>query len=352
MLKSKFTFIIPNLGFGGTESWVIKISNALVYSGHQVKVVLVSSGQRDRISELQPSVSVIGHRKKSWLQSLQSLFISIKELEKNEKVFVLTERLSAACSLFRLLGFFRGRDISYRYSQMFEWSRKSHPYVHFFQNALIGINAIFGEVKIIFQNQAQSDSWRRECWYINRCKIKIILNPVSIKSILNSCKNRKKLLVVGRLEREKNINYCIDVMKSLPLDYSLDIYGSGSLAEQIKGDIDLSGLTNRVKIIKPVSCVAMNNYGFLLFSSEIDVMPNAVLEALAHGTPVAAKVCPGGISEIVNDYNGILLPSDTTPEEFGSHLVNAASKDWDCHLVKQTMIKFDIGKTILSLNGF
>lgn len=127
--------------------------------------------------------------------------------------------------------------------------------------------------------------------------------------------SKKQIVSIGRLTPQKNPFLLIDAFeKILPKfpDYQLLFYGEGELKEDLQkyiknknleNSVFLKGVTNDPKSILLASSL-------FVLSSDYEGMPNALLEAMAVGTPVISTDCPcGGPAFIIeNDYNGKLVP--------------------------------------------
>jgi Glycosyltransferase len=125
----------------------------------------------------------------------------------------------------------------------------------------------------------------------------------------------KKIISVGRLEKVKGYNYLIEVAKKVYLkfpDWKWDIYGEGSLHEEIQKQVDQKKLNNFIKLKGNVKDVLdiYNNYSIFVMTSLYEGLPMVLLEAQSAGLPVVSFNCPTGPSEIVeNGVNGIIVQS-------------------------------------------
>lgn len=135
----------------------------------------------------------------------------------------------------------------------------------------------------------------------------------------------------GRLEPVKGFDLLLEALARLPDRFRLIILGEGSLRASLEAQVVALGLQSRVLLpgfeANPHRITARAQ-AFVL-SSRYEGFPNAVLEALAIGVPVAAFRCPGGAAEILEEgVTGCLAD----PESVGS-LVQAverlAGRDWD-----------------------
>lgn len=146
---------------------------------------------------------------------------------------------------------------------------------------------------------------------------KVIPNP--IRNDLpnpNMGSKEKKIVGIGSLGEQKNWDVALDAgklfFKEHP-DYIMDIYGEGpfknKLQKKIDDDILLKGRVNlkgfSIKAVEEMTTAKM-----YISSSDYEGISNAMLEALAVGTPVICTDCPVGGARmfIKNGENGFLYP--------------------------------------------
>ena len=126
--------------------------------------------------------------------------------------------------------------------------------------------------------------------------------------------DRIELLFVGRLEKEKGLEFLLKAVGLLQKDHNicLRIVGSGRM---LKSSI---ALVKKMKIIKDCifeGCIPRNELGSIYNNADIFVQPSladanpvTILEAQSFGLPVVASFV-GGIPEIVtHGENGLLVP--------------------------------------------
>lgn len=168
----------------------------------------------------------------------------------------------------------------------------------------------------VFQTQEQKEFFPE---FIQK-KSRIILNPVNPKFIGNPIPEQREKTVVhsGRIVDFKNQPMLIrafdEVHKKHP-DYILKIFGPDGhdgtwealealIAERRAWDyVKLMGVSDQLE-------KDMINGAVAAFSSDMEGMPNAMLEAMALGLPVVATDCPPGCSRMVitPEENGLLVP--------------------------------------------
>ena len=139
----------------------------------------------------------------------------------------------------------------------------------------------------------------------------IIPNPVAITCTAQKSKN--KIVSVGRLAPQKNQKLLIDsfndVLKKHP-EYSLYIYGDGSLKQQLETQIIELGLEKKVFLPgnKPNVHKEIADAKIFVLSSDYEGLSNALLEAMMMGFPCVSTECAGADEYIINGENGMLVP--------------------------------------------
>ncbi len=127
--------------------------------------------------------------------------------------------------------------------------------------------------------------------------------------------NRRVVLYAGRLAREKGVDFLVRAFARLDLPEPVQLYilGSGPEKKRLKRLVECNGLTGLVTMPGDVDDVIP-----YLQAADVFVMPslheglsNAVLEAMACGTPVVASRVAGNDELIQNDANGLLIDRDS-----------------------------------------
>lgn len=168
----------------------------------------------------------------------------------------------------------------------------------------------------VFQTEEQKDFFPG---YLQR-KSRVILNAINSKFIGNEIPEEREKVVVhsGRIVDFKNqlmlVKAFVEVHKKHP-EYTLKIFGPDALdgtwqlleacieENQAQDYIKLMGSSNQLE-------KDMINGAVAAFSSDVEGMPNAMLEAMALGLPVVATDCPPGGPRMVIQHgeNGLLIP--------------------------------------------
>ena len=119
-----------------------------------------------------------------------------------------------------------------------------------------------------------------------------------------------KLLTVGRLEKQKNIEKIIRDFKNTA--FEIDVIGEGSdkeflekLAEKNNVKVNFLGTIDNDKVLS-----FYKNYKYYLSSSIYEGNPKTVLEAMSSGCIILALKNPNIEEIIIHNHNGFLVKND------------------------------------------
>lgn len=156
-------------------------------------------------------------------------------------------------------------------------------------------------------------------WFKNKNKI-VIPNAINKNIVLNQVKKRKKekkIVSVGRLEKQKNYPMLIkafNIFSKKHPDYILEIYGVGNEKKNLKQMVDKYKLQNKIIFKGYVNNISEQIYNSSIFimTSNFEGMPNSLIEAMCIGLPCISTDCDGGGARelIKNNENGILIPKN------------------------------------------
>lgn len=133
--------------------------------------------------------------------------------------------------------------------------------------------------------------------------------------------DERVLLYVGRLDREKNLEFLIDAVARVRAPrLRLLLVGRGTRADALRRLVAARGLADRVELRGGCQPDGLPAYyraaDAFVFASTTETQGLAVLEAMACGLPVVA-VRASGIEEVVTDgVSGLLVPEE--PSVFAS----------------------------------
>ncbi|MBI5899441.1 MAG: glycosyltransferase [Rhodocyclales bacterium] len=176
---------------------------------------------------------------------------------------------------------------------------------------------------LICSSQRMADELTRD-FAVPPAAIRILPNPVDeaeIRRLAATRPNRETggrlFVAAGRLTHQKGFDRLLRLMAEMPdADSRLTILGDGPQRDELVGLARDLGMTGRVMfegfVKNPWGHFAIADA--LLLPSRWEGMPNAVLEALAVGTPVIATPESGGIAELAAKS----VPAAVTVAGFGA----------------------------------
>ena len=127
----------------------------------------------------------------------------------------------------------------------------------------------------------------------------------------------KRVISVGRLEKEKGFYRLIDIWKDVVYkhpDWSLDIFGEGKLKDDLENRIKSSKVRN-LNLRESTLDISKEyaNSSICVVTSYYEGFSLVLLEAMRHGLPCIAFDCPFGPRSIINDnINGFLINDNDT----------------------------------------
>ena len=166
---------------------------------------------------------------------------------------------------------------------------------------------------------------------------KIIPHQNAVTKIIHiSCFEDKSKNISGLLESLK-------ILKDKQTPYQAVLIGDGmdyELMRQKAANMQLNDSVSFTGLLQGQALANMLASGdFLVLSSNYENMPVVILEALACGLPVVSTKV-GGISEIINENNGILVPprdverlADAMQEMISKH------RNYDANTLRDSIIK-------------
>ena len=129
--------------------------------------------------------------------------------------------------------------------------------------------------------------------------------------------NSKRIISVGRLEWQKGFDRLIRIWKivnDIHPAWELVIFGSGTLEQDLKYDIQNNGVKNI--FIYPYTQNISHEYlqsSIFVLASRFEGFSLVLLEAQQHGLPCVAYDCPFGPSDVIdNDRCGFVIENDNS----------------------------------------
>lgn len=225
--------------------------------------------------------------------------IKVRKLVKNDKVIVSSP--SAAIFMSNRTDFIL--ELHIRYEYFFGDNKLGR-----LQSSLMAKPSLMLFRSKIDAEKAKKDGYNASYIYNFFDNKDIVLNA--------SIQDRKnKIIFLGRLEKQKNPDKLLNViceLKKIYPDFSLDIYGTGSLKEHIKKQIEILNLEQNV-FLKGFTTNKniYQNYSMLIMTSRDEGFPLTVIEAKANATPTITNIWGDAVYETVeNGFDGFIIDDD------------------------------------------
>lgn len=152
-------------------------------------------------------------------------------------------------------------------------------------------------------------------------KASVIPNPVKENLPLRTEPVKKEIVAVGRLVKLKNYSMLLRAFKNIHAEfpeYILRIFGEGDQKKNLKNITMEYGIEQAVVFEGFCENVheKIKHSEIFVMTSDLEGMPNALLEAMAMGFPVISTDCPAGAPRemIGENQNGILVPVNNPTE--------------------------------------
>lgn len=296
-------------GAGGAERQIVMLSNFLSEHGHEVHLVI--------LNENNTYYTISGHVIKHDLSNKEHGCLRI--LKRWELLYNALKLIRPDVTVnYNLQSVYFEMMLPKKITGKVVYSERGDPYDKEY-SGLLGILRILSFKRtdgFVFQSEGARDYFNENV----RKRSVVIHNPVAVplrKYPLPEVR-KKKIVTVGRLHPQKNqrllINAFAKVHKMFP-EYQLEIYGDGKLQDELKRQIEQTGLKGSAFICPSRNDIWDCIYDASLFvlTSDYEGMPNALMEAMALGVPCISTDCrPGGARTLIEDGNNgcIVAPRD------------------------------------------
>jgi glycosyltransferase involved in cell wall biosynthesis len=331
-------FLIPTLTGGGAERVIVTLLNHLDRANFRLTIGVVDKRDAAFLDELPADVRFLDLQASRVRFALPKLIHLIWRL-KPDVVFSTLGHLNLALAGVHPILPKKTRYIARETSVVSE-ALQDHSapkawiwgYRHFFRNL----------DQIVCQSLDMRDDLAAN-FSIPVSKLTVINNPVDIERIRKLAEHPADfpfpddpapqgqkaihLVTAGRLSAEKGLDILIEAIAlSASKRLKVTVLGKGPLRASLEELVRCKGLEHQIRFIG----FQKNPYAFMaradafVLSSRHDAFPNAVLEALACGTPVIATPTPGGAGEIALATGGVQMASAVTAEALSVELLRFA----------------------------
>lgn len=308
----KIGFLINDLNAGGAERATVSLSNKFCEKGHQVEIITFSG--TDSFYPLNKEVN-----------------ISSADFEEIEHTASVNRLLGSIKRMFRLRSLVKSKELDVLIGMSFSmtWyavfatiftsivsigTERNNPYKYKASKLNSFLRKLFYRLcgGYIFQTEKSAEFFTSDL----KDRDIIIPNAIFNEMIyeLEPLEKREKVIcAVGRLTEQKRFDVLIDAFKKISdrfPDYNLVIFGEGDLREELEAQVERLALKDRVFLpgTNPEAVKLVNRTSVFVLSSDMEGMPNALMEAMAMGVPCVSTRCEMGPEELIeNGENGLLV---------------------------------------------
>lgn len=200
-----------------------------------------------------------------------------------------------------------------------------------FSNLILGTST-----KVAIQFEGYKKKYPR--WLRNR--IVVTPNWVRLSNEVRTIddSSKFKVLFVGRLTFQKNVEVLLNAMNHLPEKFELIIIGAGPDLNRLRALANKGG--HRILFKEPCLDLSADylSADILCMPSRWEGFPNVVAEALAHGLPVVGFNDCSGIPDLVIDgQTGVIAPGMDNSDSLRQALLHAAELEFNPRKIRESM---------------
>ena len=172
----------------------------------------------------------------------------------------------------------------------------------------------------------------------------VIRNPIATpQNTKHADGTAKKVIAAGRYDIQKGFDLLIPAWKMVACkhpDWTLQIYGEGSLRDSLQAQINELQLNNSCFLEHTVNNIADKYCESSIFalSSRWEGLPLVLGEAMSYGLSPVTFACPCGPRDMITDGKDGLLVENGNIEELAEKI---------CYLIENEDIRKEIGKQAL-----
>lgn len=302
-------FLVANLACGGVERTVSYLSRYFAEQGENTSVICISDEQfyaiDERVNLIKPNISSAASGRLDRYKKIVERFCKIRRALRQTKPDCVI------CLDAQMLRFIR---LQYKFGHFkLVTSERTNPLMNTEKQRAAKFAAYRQSDGIVFQTARA-----RDCFPPDIAEKGIVIpNAVGNEYVFKAqtpAVRRPAVTAVGRLSAQKDYPTLLRAFRRVHAAHPevvLEIFGGGEDREALCALADTLGLADAVQFKGAVKDAVLQvaSSACYVMSSTYEGMPNALMEALAVGTPCVSTDCPFGPAELIRSgENGLLVP--------------------------------------------
>lgn len=299
-------FLIMNFSNGGgTERVTSVIANNLSTRGYTVSVISCREGEKSRfyINDNVTLLSLHGENK-------SNVFFRKMDAVRKLQSIVLERRIDVMVAVDVALYLYLWPLQKKHLCKCIAWE---HFNYYIANSRLVKFSRKFAaqnaDCVIVL---GKNDLRNYKAYYKKINRIEYIYNPIALSVEKKTDMDKKRVIAVGRLSRQKGFDLLLEAWKIVEAnntEWTLDIFGEGNLKEELQLQMQTLGLKNAHLrgYAKNIEEEYINSSIFAL-SSRYEGFVLVLMEAQAKALPCVSFNCKEGPTETIDDgVNGYLV---------------------------------------------
>ena len=312
-------FLISNLSAGGAERATSSLANYFSQHGHEVEIITFKDSDsfytlEDKVTHLR-----LGFDEIALSLSLKRIFGALKRMFKIRS-FIKKRKLDVLIGMSFSMTWYTVFATKFTKTKSVGTER-NNPYKY----KATKINSFLRKFFYKFCDGYVFQTKKSSLFFTDKLKKRDIIIPNAIFNEtvykLTVPEKREKLIcAVGRLNEQKRFDILIDAFASIAEkipEHRMIIFGEGDLRKELEERVSSYSLEERIFLpgTDPEAVKIVNRAEVFVLSSDLEGMPNVLMEAMAMGVPCVSTRCDMGPEELIeNEKNGLLVDVGSTQQ--------------------------------------